>query len=126
MQSLSGFLDGDYLIGAQAGTTNFALAVDLAGEDAVRGYPEASQALDALLNGEVDAIVVDEYAGQGYSGYGADAVKLLPGTLSRGELGFVFPPGSSLIEPINKALAAMRADGTLAAINARWFRERGD
>ncbi len=120
--SLAEFLAGDVLIGAQAGTTNQALAIELAGADRVRGYPEFGGAMEALLAGEVDAVVVDEYAGQGYSGIHADAVSLLPESLSSGELGFVFPPGSDLIEPINRALAVMRADGSLAAINARWFR----
>ena len=67
----------------------------------------------ALLAGEVDGLIVDEYAGQGYSGVGWDAVKLLPETLSTGELGFIFPPGSDLIEPINRALAVIRDDGRL-------------
>ena len=78
--------------------------------------------MEALLAGQVSAVVVDEYAGQGYSGVHADAVRLLPESLSIGELGFVFTPGSDLIEPVNLALEAMLADGSLAAINAKWFR----
>ncbi len=37
------------------------------------------------------------------------------------QLGFVFPKGSDLVAPVNAALAEMRADGTLEAINAKWF-----
>ena len=107
-QTLDDLLADGYIIGAQAETTNEALAIDLAGEDRARGFAEAGDAMAALLDGEVDAVVVDEYAGQGYSGAHADAVKLLPESLSQGKLGFVFPPGSALIEPVNRALAAMR------------------
>lgn len=121
--SLADFLAGDYLIGAQAETTNHAIARELVGAQRVRGYPEFGDAMEALLASQVDAVLVDEYAGQGYSGIHADAVKLLPESLSSGELGFVFPPGSDLIAPINRALEAMRVDGSLAAINARWFRK---
>ena len=118
---LAGFVAGAYVIGAQSGTTNHVLAVELAGEGRVLGYDEFGDAMDALLAGAVDAVLVDEYAGQGYSGVHADRVALLPDRLSSGELGFVFPPGSDLIEPINLALAAMRLDGALDKINARWF-----
>ena len=120
--SLADFLAGEQLIGAQAGTTNHQLAIELAGEERVRAYDEFGAAMAALLAGQVSAVVVDEYAGQGYSGVHADAVRLLPERLSIGELGFVFTPGSDLIEPVNLALEAMLADGSLAAINAKWFR----
>ena len=50
-------------------------------------------------------------------------MKLLPDALSSDELGFIFPKGSYLVEPFNKALMAMMADGTLDAINALWFSE---
>ena len=123
---LDEFQAGGFVIGAQAGTTNHALALDLVGAARVIGYAQAGEALDALLAGAVDAVLVDEYAGQGYSGAHADVVALLPGSLSQGELGFVFPPGSDLAEPINRALESMRDDGALEAINARWFRPPSD
>lgn len=119
---LASFIAGDGSIGAQAGTTNFAAAVELVGEARVQGFAEFGEAMDALIAGGVDAALVDEYAGQGYSGVHAAEVRLLPDQLSIGELGFVFPPGSDLIAPINRALESMRDDGALAAINARWFR----
>jgi ABC-type transport system substrate-binding protein len=39
------------------------------------------------------------------------------------ELGFVFQPGSELIEPTNAALAAMKEDGTLDELYNKWFVE---
>ena len=120
--SLDDFAAGDYRIGAQAGTTNHALAIELVGAERVAGFARFPDAMQALLDGQVDAVVVDEYAGQGYSGVHADSVDLLPGALTQGQLGFVFPPGSDLIEPVNMALDSMRTDGTLDEINARWFR----
>ncbi|MFN3742043.1 MAG: transporter substrate-binding domain-containing protein, partial [Anaerolineales bacterium] len=35
-------------------------------------------------------------------------------------LAFVFPPGSDLIEPVNKALESMKRDGTLYVLNLKW------
>jgi polar amino acid transport system substrate-binding protein len=37
------------------------------------------------------------------------------------DFGFIFPKGSELVAPINAAIAAMKADGTLDALNKTWF-----
>jgi len=37
------------------------------------------------------------------------------------DFGFIFPKGSDLVSPINAAIAAMQADGTMDALNATWF-----
>ncbi|MEP3668277.1 MAG: transporter substrate-binding domain-containing protein, partial [Roseibium sp.] len=37
------------------------------------------------------------------------------------DFGFIFPKGSDLIDPFNAAIASMRADGTLDALNQTWF-----
>ncbi|NCO85629.1 MAG: transporter substrate-binding domain-containing protein, partial [Rhodobacterales bacterium] len=39
------------------------------------------------------------------------------------DFGFIFPKGSDLVAPMNAAIAAMAADGTLDALNTRWFLE---
>jgi polar amino acid transport system substrate-binding protein len=36
-------------------------------------------------------------------------------------LGFIYPPGSDLVEPIDAALWSMRTDGTLYALYQKWF-----
>jgi len=41
------------------------------------------------------------------------------------ELGFVFPQGSELIAPVNAALAAMKADGTMDTLYAKWWPQPG-
>ena len=61
------------------------------------------------------------WPGQGYTGLNADKIKLLPDDLIKQQLGFIYPQGSDLVGPFNMALAAMREDGTLDAINAKWL-----
>jgi polar amino acid transport system substrate-binding protein len=39
------------------------------------------------------------------------------------ELGFVFPPGSDLVEPVNYALEMMQEDGTLDALYDKYWGE---
>ena len=108
-------------LGTQKGTTNYDEAVKLVGEARVVAFDAFGDAVQALISKDVDGVVIDDTAGVGYVGVNADKIKLLDGKLVGQELGFVFPKGSALVAPVNAALAAMKADGTLAAINKKWF-----
>ncbi|MCY4465009.1 MAG: transporter substrate-binding domain-containing protein [Chloroflexi bacterium] len=117
------FVAGDFVVGVQVATTNYIAASELLGGDEERivGYGEFGLAVQALITGDIDAVVIDDVAGQGYVGLNADKIKLLPDDLIKQQLGFIYPQGSELVEPFNMALDSMRADGTLAAINAKWL-----
>ena len=41
--------------------------------------------------------------------------------MSSDQLAFIFPKGSDLIEPVNKAIAALQASGVLNEINLKFF-----
>jgi len=69
----------------------------------------------------VDAVIIDEIVGMGYSGQNAEKLELIGPSISSDELGFVFPKGSELVEPVNKALESMKLDGTLDALNEKYF-----
>ena len=112
---------GDFRIGSQIGTTNYDTAVELVGEDRVSPYDEFGFTIQALIAGDIDAVIIDETAGQGYQGANADELELIGEGLSSDSLGFIFPLGSDLVGPINEALAAMKADGSLAEISGRYF-----
>ena len=117
------FVAGDFVIGVQVATTNYIAASELLGGDEERivGYGEFGLAVQALITGDIDAVVIDDVAGQGYVGLNAEKIKLLPDDLIKQQLGFIYPQGSELVEPFNMALAAMREDGALDAINAKWL-----
>jgi polar amino acid transport system substrate-binding protein len=108
-------------LGSQRGTTNYAFAAELVGEDNVIGFDVFGDVVQALINGDVDVVIIDDVAGQGYVGENADQIRLLDGAQAGGELGFIFPKGSDLVDPINAALASMQADGTLEQLRAKWF-----
>lgn len=111
----------DAKLGTQKGTTNYDEAVKLVGEARVVAFDTFGDAVQALISKDVDGVVIDDTAGVGYVGVNADKIRLLEGSLVGQQLGFVFPKGSDLVKPFNAALAAMKADGTLAAINKKWF-----
>jgi uncharacterized surface protein with fasciclin (FAS1) repeats len=112
--------DPEAQIASQLATTNYELAKGLVGEDRVIGTADFGSAVQSLIAGDVDAVIIDDVAGQGYVGANAESIKLLPDELSSDPLGFIFPKGSDMVEPINAALTSMMADKTLARISAFW------
>ncbi len=114
--------DETLLMGSQAGTTNFATAETLlGGDERILAFETFPIAVEALLGGEVDAVLMDETAGQGYVGTNAEQLKVVGRSLSSDQLGFIFPKGSDLVEPVNLALAELQANGTLDDLAVRYF-----
>ncbi|HUN21853.1 MAG TPA: BMP family ABC transporter substrate-binding protein [Anaerolineales bacterium] len=108
-------------LGEQVGTTNYEKAVELVGNDRVVSFEQFPLAIQALIAGDVDGVLIDSTAGQGYQGAQSDKVKIVGEPVTSDSLGFVFPKGSDLVAPINAGLESMIKDGTLQAINAKFF-----
>lgn len=116
------FKAGTFKVATQKGTTNYATAVQLVGEDRILALDDFGAVVQAVLSKDADAATIDDVAGQGYVGENADKLKLLDEVLPGGGLlGFIFPKGSDLVAPINAALSSMKADGSLQKINDKWF-----
>lgn len=108
-------------LGTQTGTTNYETAKQLLPENRIQAFEQFPFAVQALINGDVDAVIMDETAGQGYVGTNADQLELIGPPIKSDELGFIFPKGSDLVEPVNRALAVMRENGTLDALAKKYF-----
>ena len=120
--------DPDLLMAAQPGTTPFYVGVYevLDGDEAnprIRLFETFGAGVEALRNGDVDLVLTDGTAGEGYVEASDGTLKIVGEPLGTEEFGFIFPKGSELVAPINAAIAAMREDGTLDALNTRWFLE---
>lgn len=115
--------DENLLIGSQPGTTNYDTAVELVGENRIVAYDQFGLAVQALIQGDVDAVVMDNVAGLGYVGANPESLKITGDALTSEELGFIFAKGSDLVPVVNNTLAEMRADGTLDALFEKWFSE---
>ncbi len=113
--------DEELLIGTQPGTTNYDTAAELVGDSRIVAYDQFGLAVQALINGDVDAVMMDDVAGLGYVGANPDSVMIVEEPLTSEELGFIFPKGGDLVEPVNMALAQMAEDGTLDMLFERWF-----
>jgi polar amino acid transport system substrate-binding protein len=120
------FSNPDLIIGTQTGTTNFETASEMLADapDRIQAFEQFPFAVQALLAGDVDAVMIDETAGQGYIGVNAEELKLVGESMSSDQLGFIFPKGSDLVGPINAALAELRANGTLDTLAERFFSDQ--
>ncbi|MDP2772353.1 MAG: ABC transporter substrate-binding protein [Nocardioides sp.] len=116
----------DYNLGAQTATTSLKAirdVIDPATEPAV--FEDTNAAKQALLNGQIDAILADlptafyisaaEIPGSTIVG------QFQPETGQQEEFGMLFEKGSALVPCVNEALEALKADGTLEQIETMWL-----
>jgi polar amino acid transport system substrate-binding protein len=114
------------LVGAQPGTSPFYTAVYevLDGNEQnprIKLFETFGATVQALKAGDVDLVLTDSTAGKGYVDASNGALKIVGEPLGTEDFGFIFPKGSDLVAPVNAAIAAMKADGTMDALNKKWF-----
>lgn len=120
--------DPDLLMAAQPGTTPFYVGVyevlDGNEENArIVKFETFGAGLEALKAGDVDLVLSDSTAANGYVAGSEGGLKIIGEPLGAEDFGFIFPKGSDLVAPMNAAIASMKADGTLDALNTKWFLE---
>lgn len=116
------------LVGAQAGTTNFYVAVYnvLDGDEnnpRIKLFETFGATVQALIAGDVDMVLMDAASSKGYIGANPNKLKSVGGPLGTEEFGFIFKPGSDLVKPFNQAIAVLKAEGFLDKLNTKWFFE---
>jgi polar amino acid transport system substrate-binding protein len=113
--------DESLKLGTQTGTTNYETALSFLPAERIEAFEQFPFAVQALVENDIDAVIIDETAGLGYLGANKEDLKLVGPSLSSDQLGFIFPPGSDLVEPVNAALQSMMDDGKLNEFNAIYF-----
>lgn len=119
--------DADLLMAAQPGTTPFYVGVYdvLDGDEAtprIKLFETFGATVQALRAGDVDLILTDGTAGNGYVAASDGGLKIVGETLGTEDFGFIFPKGSDdLVGAMNAAIADMKSDGTIDALNKKWF-----
>ncbi|HGG63801.1 MAG TPA: transporter substrate-binding domain-containing protein [Rhodobacteraceae bacterium] len=116
----------DLLMAAQPGTTPFYVGVYevLDGNESnprIKLFETFGATVQALKTGDVDLVLTDGTAGAGYVDASDGGLKIIGDKLGTEDFGFIFPKGSDLVGPINAAIADMKADGTIDALNKKWF-----
>lgn len=117
-------------IGAAIGTTSLDYAESIiAPDEAVQVYDDNAAAKAAFDANQVDAIVFDvptAYYITAVEITDATIIGVLPQGGEPDELGMLFEDGNPLVECVNAALATLRDNGTLEALEEEWLRLGGD
>ena len=103
-------------IGTQRGTTGYLYCSDDFGEDAVVAYDNGLTAVQALNNGQVDAVVIDNAPAKEYVAANP-GLKVLDTSYAEEDYAIgMNKSNTALLEAVNAALEELKADGTLQAI----------
>ncbi len=111
---------------AQPGTTPFYVGVYdvLDGDEQnprIKLFETFGATVQALRADDVDLVLTDGTAGEGYVAASEGELKIIGEALGTEDFGFILPKGSDLVEPINAAIKSMQEDGTIEALNKKWF-----
>lgn len=102
-------------IGVQLGTTGEFIADEIEGVN-VSAYNKAVDAVNDLINGRLDCVIVDKNPAEVFGTQYSDKVNVLPGTAFDFEPEFyaiALPKGNTeLANKINSAIQELKADGT--------------
>ena len=121
---------GEYMIGCQRGTTGYIYASDTPenggyGEDHVLAYDNGALAVQALINGQIDAVIIDNGPAQAYvAANEGKGLTILDGEWVVEDYCLAVDEGNTeLLEALNTALEELIADGTVQAIIDKYITE---
>jgi ABC-type amino acid transport substrate-binding protein len=109
-------------IGVQQGTTGQEFVEEEGEAGEVRKYPQGPDAVNALKNGTVDAVVIDIPVAENAvnAGQGLEVSAAIP---TEEEYGFAVAQGETeLLEELNEGLKEVIDDGTYAKIYEQWIK----
>lgn len=112
---------GDQLIGTQRGTTGYDYCSGDYGEDHVVAYDNGATAVQALVNGQVDCVVIDNEPAKAFVAANA-GLTILDTAYADEDYAIALAKGSELLDPINKALKELQDDGTVANIVGKYIK----
>ena len=108
---------GEQSIGVQRGTTGQIYTEDDYGAEHVLAYDTYASVIQALLNGQIDCIVMDNEPAKAYVAASAGKLAILDTEYSSEEYAFGVTKGNTdLLNAINAALKELTADGTIPGI----------
>lgn len=109
-------------IGVQAGTTGWAYCTDEFGQENVKEYDNGSLAVAALLNGQVDCVVIDNEPAKNYVAANA-GLKILDTAYADEDYAIaVAKDNDELLNKINAALKDLKESGELQKIVDKYIK----
>jgi polar amino acid transport system substrate-binding protein len=112
----------DLQFGFQAATTGGDYINDTIQPDKQpREFSTLGAAVQALANGQIDAFLMDVAIGAEIVKERGDEVDMTGQFVTNERYGVLFEKGNPLREQVNEAIEAIKADGTLQDLQAKWF-----
>lgn len=110
------------LIGVQRGTTGYIYCTDDYGEEHVAAYDNGSLAIQALLNDQIDCVVIDNGPAKAYVEVN-EGLTILESEYVVEDYCIAMPEGDTAMQTaINQVLAELTADGTIQAILDKYIK----
>lgn len=119
-----------YHLGTQVGTTSYQFITGtIKPSQTPNAYNTLNEAISGLKDHQIDGIVIDlptAFYMTAVQISNSVIVGQFPSSLAGGHFGLVLSKGSSLTGCVDKALATMRSNGTLAQITKTWLSDKAD
>jgi len=109
------------MIGVQQGTTGDIYASDDYGDEFVERYSKGMEAVQALSQGKLDAVIIDDQPAQTFVAEN-EGLEILETEYVEEEYAMCFKKDSELVEKVNTAIAELKADGTFDAIIEKYIK----
>ena len=122
VQSLDDMADA--IIGTQSGTTGFLFASEDFGDEKVKGFAKTTDTVEALKNGQVDCVLLDNAPAEALVDANPDAgLSILETAYTVEDYAIAInKENTDLQAKINAALAELVADGTLQSIIDKYIK----
>ena len=123
----SGITDIDHLegklIGVQLGTTGDIYASDDYGADHVKGYAAGADAVLSLINGQIDAVIIDDEVAKNLANAYPGQLTLLDTAYAEEEYAMAVKKGNTkLLNQVNASIEKLRQNGTLKRIVDKYIK----
>ncbi len=121
---------GEKMIGTQRGTTGYLYASDTPenggyGEDHVSAYDNGATAVQALVNDQIDAVIIDQAPAEEYVAANP-GLTILPGAWVEEDYCIAVDEGNTaLLDAVQGALDELTANGTVDQIIAKYINAEG-
>ncbi|MDO5014612.1 MAG: basic amino acid ABC transporter substrate-binding protein [Clostridia bacterium] len=110
------------LIGVQESTTGDIYATDDFGDASIKRFNKGTDAVSALKNGQVQAVIIDKEPAKNYV-QANPGTKILPADYANEDYAIAIAKSNpELKEQVNKALKELEADGTLQKIIDKYIK----
>ena len=109
-------------IGVQSGTTGDIYCAGDYGEDAVARYDNGALAVQALLNGQVDCVVIDNEPAKAFVEANEGLKILETEYITEEYAAAISKENTELLDKFNTALSELKADGTIDEIVGKYIK----